>query len=51
MDQGVADLSIVVIKLLADESMVTCSRVQQAESGRKANGKGADTLTKGNQMY
>lgn len=33
--QGVADPSIVVIKLLASESMVTCLRIKQAENGRK----------------
>ncbi len=33
--QGIADPSIVVIKLHADENMVTCLRIKQAESDRK----------------
>jgi len=49
--QGVADLLVVVIKLHAYENMVTYLRIKHAESGRKAKGKGADTLTKGNHMH
>lgn len=56
--QRVADLLIVVIKLRADENMVTYLRVKHAvrsrkrpKVGRKAKGEGVDTLTKCNQMH
>ena len=44
--QGVADLVIVVVKLRADEDMVTYLRVKLAARSKKAKGKGPDMLTK-----
>ena len=48
--QGVADLTVIVIKLLADEDMVTYPRIKLAERGKEAKGEGSDMLTKCNQM-
>jgi hypothetical protein len=45
MAQGISDLVIVVIKLRADEDMVTYLRIKLSESGRKIKGKGLDMLT------
>lgn len=49
--QGTADPLVVVIKLHAEENMATCLRIKRAESSCKAKGKGADMLTKRNQMH
>ena len=49
--QGVADLVIVVVKLRADEDMVTCLRGKLVARDRDAKGKGPDMLTKCNQMH
>lgn len=46
MAQGISDPVIVVIKLRADEDMVTYLRVKLSESGRKTRGKGPDMLTR-----
>ena len=46
-----ADQIVVVIKLRADESMVTCLRVKLVEIDRDVKGKGSGMLTKGDQMY
>lgn len=44
MDQWVADPFVVVVKLGADEDMVTCLRIKLTVRGRKAEGKGMDML-------
>ncbi len=49
--QGVADPIVVVVKLQADEDMVTYLRVKLVERGSNAKGKGSDMLTKGNHMH
>jgi hypothetical protein len=46
MDQGVADPSIVVVKLEADENMVTYLRIKLPANSRKAEGKGMDMITR-----
>jgi hypothetical protein len=48
MDQGVADPSIVVVKLRAEENMVTCLRIKLTANSHKAEGKGMDMLTRQN---
>jgi hypothetical protein len=49
--QGVTDLTVVVVKLQANEDMVTYLRIKLVVRGMNAKGKGSDMLTKGNQMY
>lgn len=46
MDQGVSDPFIVVVKLRADENMVTYLRAKLTVNSWKAGGEGMDMLTR-----
>jgi len=49
--QGVADLTIVVVKPLANEDMVTYPRIKLTARSKEAKGKGSDMITKGDQIH
>ena len=46
MAQGISDSVIVIVKLRADEDMVTYLRAKLLESGRKTGGEGPNMLTR-----